>query len=129
MTEVYALAEKMYSDSILLKGQKSSSLTWKKNREMWLIKLSELRENVRKTEEIMDYSYSEEYFVLLHDMEAIVNACENTLCQKRYGYKGQCVNYMQAFHNLPRAFLSPENRMRITVEKAREYADFWLRHS
>jgi len=129
MIEIYALAEKLYKDSVFLKGQKSTSLTWKKNREKWLSILSEMRESVRKMTDIIDYSYSDEYFELLEEMELIIDACENGLRRKSGFYKSQSSNYMHAFHNLPRAFLAPENRMRITVSQAREYADFWLRHS
>ena len=126
MTEVYALAEKIYNDAVLLKRQKSTVLTWKRTREKWLSSLAEMRENVLRLEELLDYSYSEEYFELIGEMKHILYACETELREKAYGYRSQSTNYMQAFHNLPRAIFSPENRMHISVKEARKYADFWL---
>ena len=128
MTEVYNLAEKIYNDAVLLKGQKSTSLTWKYNREKWLNDIAGIRENVAKMGEILDYSYSEEYFELIEEMMYILNSCELCLREKIYGYKGICTNYMQAFHNMPRAFFPIENRMHITVYEAQKYASFWLDH-
>ena len=128
MTEIYNLAEKIYKDAIFLKGQKSTSLTWKRTRERWISALAEMRENVVKMGEMLDYSYSEEYFELIEEMKSILDACEMSLYEKSYIYRAQSTNYMQAFHNLPKAFFPPENRMRISVAEAREYARFWLEH-
>ncbi len=127
MTEVYNLAEKIYNDAVLLKGHKSTSLTWKYNREKWLAAIAEMRESVVRMGEILDYSYSDEHFELIEEMKDILCACEKGLREKTYRYKAQSTNYMQAFHNLPRAFFPIENRMHITVYEARKYADFWLR--
>ena len=127
MIEIYTLAEKIYGASGALKSQKSSSLIWKKNREKWFEELEKLRTDVFELEEILDYSYSEEHFGLIKDMKDIIDACEEVLRQKRYGYKAKCTNYMQAFHSLPRAFFSPENYKCASVTEARGYAEFWLR--
>ncbi len=126
MIEIYALAEKIYKDAVFLKRQKSTSLTWKRTRERWLAAIAEMRENVVKMGEMLDYSYSDEYFELIDEMLDILSACEMFLREKTYGYKGICTNYMQAFHNMPRAFFSPEDRMHISVYEARKYAGFWL---
>ena len=128
MTEVYALAEKIYNDAIFLKGQKSTSLIWRRNREKWLCALDEMIRDIDALNEILDYSYSEEYWVLLSEMKALAETCKNCLLERADRYMARCVNYMQAFHNLPRAFFAPENLMRISIEEAREYAEFWLRH-
>ena len=128
MIEIYELAEKIYKDAVFLKRQKSNLLTWKKTRERWLSAIAEMRENTRSMEEMLDYSYSEEHFALIREMQEILDSCENELREKTYGYKSRSCMYMQAFHNLPRAFFSPENRMCITVAEARKYADFWLSH-
>jgi hypothetical protein len=126
MTEIYALAEKLYNDSVALKGQKCTSLIWRKNREKWLASIAEMRENVYALEELLDYSYSEEYFELIEFMKSILNDCERGLREKPYRYKAKSTNYMQAFHNLPRAFFAPENMMQTSVSEAIEYANFWL---
>ena len=76
--------------------------------------------------EMLDYSYSEEYFALIDEMIDLLDACERGLREKKYGYKARSTNYMQAFHNLARAFLPPENPMRASIGEAREYAHFWL---
>jgi hypothetical protein len=128
MTEVYNLAEKIYNDAVLLKGQKSTSLTWKYNREKWLAAIAEMRESVVRMGEILDYSYSDEHFELIEEMKDILCACEKGLREKTYRYKAQSTNYMQAFHNLPRAFFALEDNMRISVYEARKYASFWLDH-
>ena len=128
MIEIYELAEKIYRDAVFLKGQKSTSLTWKKTRERWLATLAEMRKNVAEMGEMLDYSYSDEHFDLIDEMTDILSACEVCLREKTYGYKGICTNYMQAFHNMPRAFFPIENRMHITVYEARKYASFWLDH-
>ena len=128
MIEIYTLAEKIYKDAVFLKGQKSTSLTWKRTRERWLDTIAEMRKNVAEMGERLDYSYSEEYFELIDEMSNILNACETFLREKTYGYKGICTNYMQALHNMPRAFFSPEDRMHISVYEARKYASFWLEH-
>lgn len=127
MIEIYTLAEKIYGASGALKSQKSSSLIWKKNREKWFEECEKLRTDIFELEEILDYSYSEEYFVLIGDMKDIINACEESLRQKRYGYKAKCMNYMQAFHNLARVFLSPEDYKYANIAEARRCAEFWLR--
>ena len=126
MTEIYALAEKIYNDAVLLKGQKSTVLKWRRMREKWLYSLAEMRENVAVMGEMLDYSYSEEYFALIDEMIDLLDACERGLREKKYGYKARSTNYMQAFHNLARAFLPPENPMRASIGEAREYAHFWL---
>ena len=126
MIEIYDLAEKIYKEAVFLKGQKSTSLTWKLNRERWLSVLAEMRKNVFEMGEMLDYSYSEEHFALIDEMNGILCACERCLREKTYRYKVHSSMYMQAFHNLPRAFFSPENRMHITVSEARKYAEFWL---
>ena len=128
MNEVHALAEKLYSNSICLKRQKSSSLMWKKNREKWDAMLAEMLADISEMANLWDNSYSYEYLDLLEEMEEILKACQSALLWQEHGYKEQCSIYMQAFHNLPRAFLPPENRMRISVAEAREYADFWLEY-
>ena len=128
MIEIYELAEKIYRESVFLKRQKSTSLTWKRNRERWRSGIAQMRKNVADMGDMLDYSYSDEYFELIDEMLDILGACETCLREKAYGYKGNCTNYMQAFHNMPRAFFSQENRMRISVWEARRYASFWLEH-
>ena len=128
MTEIYALAEKIYKDAVILKGQKSTSLTWKLNRERWLATIAKMRKTLFEMGEMLDYSYSEDHFALIDEMNGILCACERCLREKTYRYKARITNYMQAFHNLPRAFFAPENNMHITVAEARRYAAFWLSH-
>ena len=128
MIEIYDLAEKIYNAAVFLKEQKSTTLVWRKNREKWLSAIAEIRENVIKLEDILDYSYSDEHFELIEYMLFILDSCETDIRTKSYRYKAKSTNYMQAFHNLPRAFFAPENRMHITVYEARKYASFWLDH-
>ena len=128
MNEIQALAEKIYVTSLYLKGQKSTYFIWKKNHEKWLSLLGEMYEAVCRMEEFWDNFYSYEYWDLLDEMKKIIMDCDEVLRQRRYGYKVKCIIYMQAFHNLARAFLPPENRMRVSMGEAREYAGFWLRH-
>lgn len=126
MIEIYDLAEKIYSEAVSLKGQKCTTLVWRKNREKWLSSIAEIRENLFALEELLDYSYSEEYFGLIEFMKSILNDCERGLREKTYRYKAKSTNYMQAFHNLPRAFFSPENVMQTSAAEAIEHAEFWL---
>ncbi len=126
MIKIYNLAEKIYNSSLFLKGQKSTSLVRKANREKWLEVIAEMYADVTELGEILDYSYSEEYFELIEEMKEILYACESCLRGNLYRYEALSVNYMQAFHNLPRAFFSPENDRYISVAEARKYAAFWL---
>ena len=128
MIEIYELAEKIYKEAVFLKREKSTSLMWKRTRERWLATLAEMRENVAEMGYMLDYSYSDEYFELVDEMADVLCACETALRGKTYGYKGICTNYMQAFHNMPRAFFSLESPMHISVYEARRYARFWLDH-
>ncbi|MBQ9746551.1 MAG: hypothetical protein IJW21_06980 [Clostridia bacterium] len=126
MERIHGLAERLYGKAVYLKSQKSSSLARKKHREEWLFVISDMLADLREMADLWDNSFSYEYLDLIEEMEGILKACEACLCAKNPGYKAQSGNYMHAFHNLPRAFLPPENRMRISVAEAREYAAFWL---
>ena len=77
--------------------------------------------------DLWDNSFSYEYLDLIEEMEEMLKACEECILRKVPRYKEKSGIYIQAFHNLPRAFLPLESRMKISAAEAREYADFWLR--
>ncbi len=74
-----------------------------------------------------DANYSVEYEELLFQMQLILSECVNCVIQKREGYINAVSQYIKAFHNLPRAFLSITDRSKISPNDAIEYSKLYLK--
>lgn len=127
MKRIHAIAENLYRKAVFLKMQESATLARRKSREQWFAVIADMRADLREMADLWDNSFSYEYLDLIEEMEGLLKSCASCLTAKYPGYKARCGKYMQAFHNLPRAFLSLDNRMHISVAEARGYAGFWLR--
>ena len=71
--------------------------------------------------------YSDEYEDLLFEMHAILSECLNIVVQTKKGYIGTISRYIKAFHNYPRAFLSLDDKSKISPTDAIEYSKPYLK--
>lgn len=62
--------------------------------------------------------YSNEHYDLLFIMSGVLNSCVYALTSQYKNYEKAVERMILAFHNLPRAFLSSENKMKISVKDA-----------
>jgi hypothetical protein len=67
--------------------------------------------------------YSVEHYELALLMNRRLTECILFLTQKDKNYRNTVERYVWGFHNLPRAFLSIENPMNISVDEAIKYYD------
>ena len=123
------LAEEIYSNSIQLKRYNSRNLFFKKNR---LTLEKELYEIQEKTESILHelYSntdYSIEQYKLALFMNKTLSECIVFLTSKSKSNRETVKRYIWGFHNLPRAFLSTDNPMKISSDEAMNYFRSYLK--
>ena len=71
--------------------------------------------------------YSIEYEALLFQMHSILSKCINSIVQIRKCNVDTVSRYMKAFHNFPRAFLSLDDRAKISPEEVIEYSKSYLK--
>lgn len=71
--------------------------------------------------------YTDEYYEVLFQMHWILSDCINIARQKRKGYILTISKYIKAFHNLPRAFLSLNDKLKISPTDALEYSKPYLK--
>ncbi len=156
MTRHSILAELLYANAISLKRYSDRSLLFSKARKNLLNELMEMQFLVNNlciktlTDEHLSMilnivqipnahfvqalktadptiDLSPEYDDLLSEMRQMVLSCMNLITSKPKGYRRNVLLHIQAFHNLPRAFLSVTDRRKITISEAREYASFYLK--
>ena len=122
-------AEELYNKSIQLKKYNSGNLLFKKNRLLLEKQIGELK---AITENIISAirnnpNYSNKYFELALFMNHSLSECLIFLHSKEKGNRETVQRYIWGFHNLPRAFFSLNNRMRISPEEALEYYKPYLK--
>ncbi len=122
-------AEEIYAKSIQLKKYNIRDLLFKKNR---LALEKELYEIQEKSEVILhklygNTDYSVEYYELALFMSKTLTECILFLTSKSKNYRNTVARYIWGFHNLPRAFLSAENSMKITPDQAMTYYKPYLK--
>ena len=71
--------------------------------------------------------YSIEYYEMASFMHKTLAECRVYLTGKSKNYRGTVQRYIWGFHNLPRAFLSIDNPMKISPEQANEYFKPYLK--
>ncbi len=71
--------------------------------------------------------FCDEYDKVLFQMHSILSNCINSTMQKRKGYIHTIGSYIKAFHNLPRAFLSLSDKLKISPTDAIEYSKPYLK--
>ena len=123
------LAEKLYTNSIQLKKYDSRKLLFKKNR---LVLEKELYQIQSQVNEIIilikdNPDYSVEYIKLATFMSDQITECILFLTTKGRAYRETVSRYIWGFHNLPRAFLSLNNSMRISSDDALKYYKSYLK--
>ena len=123
------LAEELYTNSIQLKKYDSRKLLFKKNR---LVLEKELYQIQSQVNEIIilirdNPDYSVEYIKLATFMSDQITECILFLTTKGRAYRETVSRYVWGFHNLPRAFLSLNNSMRISSDDALKYYKSYLK--
>lgn len=71
--------------------------------------------------------YSDEYDDVIFQMNLILSKCINSVVKKEKGYILTVSRYIKAFHNLPRAFLSPTDKYRISPFDAIKYSKVYFK--
>lgn len=126
---VSELADEIYSKSIHFKKYNKTNLMFKKNRVL-------LEKEIRETEKLIDSlifqlkdspEYSSEYYEMALYMHKALEECLAFLTGKSKNYRGTVERYVWGFHNLPRAFLSIDNSMNVSLEQANEYFKSYLK--
>ena len=123
------LAEELYAKTIQLKKYNSSNLIFKKNRLALEKELYIIREMtdiiIHKLNGNTDYSI--QHYELSLFMSRAITECILCLTRKRSNYRNTVSRYICGIHNIPRAFLSTENVMKITVDEAISYYKPYLK--
>ena len=87
----------------------------------------ELYELLTQAHEEADFSTS--YEKILFQMQEILYACISELTHRKKGYPERTTLYLMGFHNLPRAFLSVTDRLKISPNEAIEYSAPYLKQA
>ena len=123
------LSQEIYEKSIQLKNYDERKLLLKRNR---LTLLNELYQLQNMTDILLsslhsDSSFSYNYIELAIFMKTSLAECIVYLTSKGKNYRTTVKRYIWGFHNLPRAFFSLNNRMRVSPEVAMEYYKSYLK--
>ena len=117
------LAEDIYAKSILLKKYNVKRLLLKRNRIKLLSELNEIQALIDSLLACLqnNSSFSSSYIELATFMQNSLLECIHFLTSKNCNYRQTVCCYIWGFHNLPRAFFSVENSMRVSPDKAMAY--------
>ena len=123
------LAEEIYANSIRLKKYDSKKLLFGKNRIALEKELYQIQAQVNELITILEDNpnYSVDYIKLATFMSNQITECILFLTTKGKAYRQTVSRYVWGFHNLPRAFLSLNNSMRISPNDALEYYKPYLK--
>ena len=123
------LAEELYANSIQLKKYDSRKLLFNKNRLALEKELHQIQSQVNEIIILLkdNPDYSVEYIKLATFMSDQITECILFLTTKGKAYRKTVSRYVWGFHNLPRAFLSSNNSMRISLDDALEYYKPYLK--
>lgn len=122
-------AEEIYTLSIQLKKYDNKKLMLRKNRLTLEKELYKIQAQVNKIICLLNnnQNYSIEYMKLATFMSNQITECILLLTTKSKNYKNTVSRYVWGYHNLPRAFLSLNNPMRISPTEAMEYYKPYLK--
>ena len=117
------LAEEIYANSIQLKKYDSRKLLFKKNRLALEKELYQIQTQINELISLLkdNPNYSVKYIELATFMSNQTTECISFLTAKGKAYRQTVSRYVWEFHNLPRAFLSSGNSMRISPDDALKY--------
>ena len=123
------LAEELYTNSIQLKKYDSKKLLFKKNRLALEKELYQIQTQINELIFLLNDNpnYSGQYTELATFMSNQITECISFLNSKGKAYRQTVSRYVWGFHNLPRAFLSLSNPMRISPDDALEYYKPYLK--
>ena len=123
------LAEELYANSIQLKKYDSRKLLFSKNRFALEKELYQIQSQVNEIIILLkdNPNYSVEHIKLATFMSNQITECILFLTTKGKAYRKTVSRYVWGFHNLPRAFLSSNNSMRISPDDALEYYKPYLK--
>ena len=123
------LAEEIYANSIQLKKYDSRKLLFNKNRLALEKELYQIQSQVNKIIILLkdNPNYPVEHIKLATFMSNQITECILFLTTKGKTYRKTVSRYVWGFHNLPRAFLSSSNSMRISPDDALEYYKTYLK--
>lgn len=123
------LAEALYAKSIQLKKYDSRKLLFNKNRLALEKELYQIQSQVNEIIILLkdNPNYSVEHIKLATFMGNQITECILFLTTKGKAYRKTVSRYVWGFHNLPRAFLSSGNSMRISPDDALEYYKPYLK--
>ena len=123
------LAQEIYEKSIQLKKYDEIILLFQRKRLALLNELYNLQEMtdilLSSLNNNMNFSYS--YTELAIFMKTTLSECIAFLTSKGKNYRTTVKRYIWGFHNLPRAFLPIDDKMKISPEKAVEYFKPYLK--
>lgn len=123
------LAEEIYIKSVQLKKYTSEMLLLKKNRLALKSEIIGLQSATSKLalELRNNQNYSNDYFELVLFMNKILAECLVYSTLRNKSNRETVKRYIWGFHNLPRAFFSLENPMKISPNEAMEYYKPYLK--
>ena len=123
------LAEELYANSIQLKKYDSRKLLFNKNRLALEKELYQIQSQVNEIIILLkdNPNYSVEHIKLATFMSNQITECIMFLTARGKAYRKTVSRYVWGFHNLPRAFLSSNNSMRISHDDALEYYKPYLK--
>ena len=78
-------------------------------------------------EAVEESNCSAEYEDVIFQMQWILSNCINCVVKKKKGYILTVSKYIKAFHNFPRAFLSQEDKLKISPSDAIKYSKSYLK--
>ncbi len=120
---VTELAEKMYTDSIRLKRYDSRKIQWfwhraalKKDLHRMKVQVDVLIDRLR-----LEQTHADSYEELARYMRQILEECIRQLDSGDRSRYESVRRMVWGFHNLPRAFLSATDRMKISAKTAMDY--------
>ena len=122
------LAEELYGKSVKFKKYSVGDLLRRTKRSELLEELNETQTCVNQLLKEMkdDADYSSEYYELALFMSRSLFECVFYLASANRNSKLTALKYIHGFHNLPRAFLSLENRSHISANDALNYYRSYL---
>ena len=123
------LAEELYANSIQLKKYDSRKLIFSKNRMALEKELYQIQAQVNELIALLkdNPNYSVDFIKLATFMSNQITECILFLTTKGKAYRKTVSRYVWGFHNLPRAFLSSGNSMRISTDDALKYYKSYLK--
>ena len=123
------LSQEIYEKSIQLKNYDERKLLLKRNRLTLLNELYQLQDmtDILLSSLHSDSSFSYNYIEHAIFMKTSLAKCIVYLTSKGKNYRTTVKRYICGFHNLPRAFLSIDNKMKVSTAEAMEYFKPYLK--